>query len=72
LFSGRVAVRKLKLDDRIQPLLPPIEKIHIHHYLHERHRDLVRKVEAVIGEMEESGELERLRERLVRQVLDAP
>jgi polar amino acid transport system substrate-binding protein len=72
LFSGLVAVRKLNLQDRIVALSPPLERIHIYHYLHERHRDLVPKVGEVIAQMEASGELARLRETLVRQVLSAP
>ena len=72
LFSGRVAVRKLKLESRIAALTPPLQRIYIYHYLHERHRDLAGKVEAVIREMDASGELVRLRETLVRQVLNAP
>ncbi|MGV7216283.1 substrate-binding periplasmic protein [Bradyrhizobium sp. UFLA05-112] len=69
LFSGLVAVRKLNLQARIYPLSPPLERIDIYHYLHERHRDLVPKVGKVIEEMTASGELARLRERLVKQVL---
>lgn len=72
LFSGLVAVRKLNLQTRIVPLSPPLERIHIYHYLHERHRDLVPKVGKVIAQMEASGELATLREALVRQVLSAP
>ncbi|MBW7971027.1 transporter substrate-binding domain-containing protein [Bradyrhizobium sp. BR 10289] len=72
LFSGMVAVRKLNLQARIYPLAPPLERIHIYHYLHERHRDLVPKVGTVIAEMEASGELATLREALVKQVLSAP
>jgi ABC-type amino acid transport substrate-binding protein len=72
LFSGLVAVRKLNLQARIYPLSPPLERIHIYHYLHERHRDLVPKVGKVIAQMEASGELAALRERLVKQVLSAP
>lgn len=72
LFSGRVAVRKLNLQSRVHSLSPPIEKIYIYHYLHERHRDLARKVERVIQDMNASGELARLREKLVRQVLNEP
>jgi len=72
LFSGRVAVKKLKLQSRIQALSPPIEKIYIHHYLHERHRDLAGRVARVIQEMDASGELARLRETLVTQVLNEP
>ncbi|MCK1359514.1 transporter substrate-binding domain-containing protein [Bradyrhizobium sp. 199] len=69
LFSGLATVRKLNLQARIYPLSPPLERIHIYHYLHERHRDLVAKVGKVIAEMEASGELAALREGLVRQVL---
>jgi ABC-type amino acid transport substrate-binding protein len=72
LFSGLVAVRKLNLQARIVPLSPPLERIHIYHYLHERHRDLVPKVGKVIAQMEASGELATLRETLVKQVLSAP
>jgi ABC-type amino acid transport substrate-binding protein len=72
LFSGQVAVRKLDLQARIHPLLPPLERIYIYHYLHERHRDLVPKVGKVIAQMEASGELAALRASLVKQVLSAP
>jgi polar amino acid transport system substrate-binding protein len=72
LFSGLVAVRKLNLQTRIVPLSPPLERIHIYHYLHERHRDLVPKVGKVIAQMEASGELAMLRDALVKQVLSAP
>jgi len=71
LFSGLVAVRKLDLQARIHPLSPPLERIHIYHYLHERHRDLVPKVGKVIAQMEASGELATLREALVKRVLSA-
>lgn len=70
LFSGLAAVRKLNLQTRIYPLSPPLERIHIYHYLHERHRDLVPKVGKVIAEMEASVELAALREALVNQALD--
>ncbi|KRQ14944.1 substrate-binding periplasmic protein [Bradyrhizobium sp. DASA03076] len=72
LFSGLAAVRKLNLQARIYPLSPPLERISIFHYLHERHRDLVPKVGQVIAQMEASGELAALREALVKQVLSAP
>ncbi|MBB4368946.1 ABC-type amino acid transport substrate-binding protein [Bradyrhizobium sp. cir1] len=72
LFSGLVAVRKLNLQTRIYPLSPPLERIHIYHYLHERHRALVPKVGQVIAQMEASGELATLREALVKQILSTP
>lgn len=72
LFSGNAAVRTLNLQSRIAALSPPLQRIYIYHYLHERHRDLARKVEAVIREMDASGELARLREALVKQILNEP
>jgi polar amino acid transport system substrate-binding protein len=69
LFSGLAAVRKLNLQARIHPLSPPLERISIYHHLHERHRDLVPKVGRMIEQMEASGELARLRETLIKQVL---
>lgn len=69
LFSGLVAVRKLNLQARIHPLSPPLQRIYIYHYLHERHRDLVPKVGKAIADMEASGELAQLRTTLVNQVL---
>jgi len=70
LFSGKVEIRRQHLDSRIRPLQPPLERIYIYHYLHERHRALVPRVEAVLREMTESGELERLRAELVAQALE--
>jgi len=72
LFSGLVTVRKLKLQSRIYPLSPPIERIYIYHYLHERHRELATNVAKVIEDMDASGELARLRGSLVRQYLSEP
>ncbi|WP_368507840.1 substrate-binding periplasmic protein [Bradyrhizobium lupini] len=69
LFSGLAAVRKLNLQARIHPLSPPLERISIYHHLHERHRDLVPKVGRMIEQMEASGEIARLRETLIKQVL---
>ncbi|EIG62935.1 ABC transporter substrate-binding protein [Bradyrhizobium sp. WSM1253] len=68
LFSGLAAVRKLNLQ-AIHPLSPPLERISIYHHLHERHRDLVPKVGRMIEQMEATGELARLRETLIKQVL---
>lgn len=71
-FSGLVAVRKLNLQARVYPLSPPLERISIYHYLHERHRDLAPKVGQVIEQMEASGELAQLRAAVIKQVLSGP
>jgi ABC-type amino acid transport substrate-binding protein len=70
LFSGRVVLRRLDLEARIRPVLPPLERIWIYHYLHVRHADLAPRVAAVIAAMAGSGALARLREDLVQRVLD--
>ena len=48
LFSGKVEIRRQQLVSRVRPLLPPLERIYIRHYLHERHRTLVPQVEPVL------------------------
>lgn len=69
LFSGEVEIRKLGLQEKIRPLKPPLERIYIYHYLHEKHRDLAAQVAAVIGEMDASGELEQLRQLIIDNAL---
>jgi ABC-type amino acid transport substrate-binding protein len=69
LFSGQVEIGKMKLAGRIHALMPPLARIYIYHYLHQKHRDLATRVETVIREMDASGELSRLRETLTRQLL---
>ena len=70
LFSGKVEIRRQQLVSRVRPLLPPLERIYIHHYLHERHRTPVPQVEPLLREMAEKDELEALRARLVAQALE--
>ena len=72
LFSGHAAVRKLKLQSRIAALSPPLVQVVIDVDPLQRHRDLAKRVEAVVKEMDASGELARLRETLVKQVLNEP
>ena len=68
-FSGLAAVKRLGLKDRIRLLTPPLQKNEIYHFLHEKHRDLIPKVEQVLSEMQSSGELERLRKQIVESYL---
>lgn len=68
-FSGLAALKKLKLEDRVRVLKPPLQKNEIYHFLHEKHRDLIPKVERALGEMQASGELERLRKQIIEKYL---
>jgi len=69
LISGKVTLRKMGLEDRIQPLSPPLQRIDLYHYLNEKHRELARRVSTVVAEMAASGELAKLRQRLVDRIL---
>lgn len=68
LFSGQVVIRQFKLDT-IHALGPPLQRTEIYHFLHEKHRNLIPRIEKVLREMQASGELGRLRERIVDQYL---
>jgi ABC-type amino acid transport substrate-binding protein len=68
-FSGVLVNKKLRLDSLVRPLSPALEHIPLYHFLHERHRDLVPRIEGVIRDMEATGELERLRREITLRML---
>lgn len=68
-FSGLLVMRRLGLDGKVQPLDPPLEHIPLHHFLHERHREMVPRVGQVIREMQARGELERVRRQVMERML---
>lgn len=68
-FSGLAAVKQLGLEGRITVLTPPLQKTEIYHFLHEKHRALIPKVETVLREMQASGELELLRKQIIQRYL---
>lgn len=68
-FSGVLVNKKLHLDAGVRPLSPALEHIPLYHFLHERHRDLVPRVEKILQEMEVGGELERLRREITLRML---
>jgi len=72
LTSGLVTLRRMGLADRIHPLSPPIQHIDLYHYLNEKHRALAQRVSATVATMAASGELARLRRRLVDKLLAEP
>jgi polar amino acid transport system substrate-binding protein len=62
-------IRRLGLENKLQPVEPPLEHIPLYHFLHERHRELVPRVGQVIRDMQSRGELERLRHQLMEKML---
>jgi ABC-type amino acid transport substrate-binding protein len=66
--NGLLLAKELRLD-AVKPLSPPLSRLHVYHYLHERHQDLVPTIDTVFKAMLESGELEALREKAVQRLL---
>ncbi|MDR7305824.1 transporter substrate-binding domain-containing protein [Rhodoferax saidenbachensis] len=69
LFSGMLILHRLGLQEVIHPLLPVLQRIELYHFLNERHRALVPRVEAVIRQMKSSGELASLRKKITDRLL---
>ena len=67
-INGLLMAKELGLD-AIKPLSPPLSRFWVYHYLHERHKDLVPTINSVFKAMQESGELEALREQAAQQLL---
>jgi len=67
-INGLLMAKKLGLD-AIKPLLPPLSRLWVYHYLHERHKDLVPTIDAVFKALQETRELEALREQAAQQLL---
>ena len=68
-FSGLLVIRRLRLEHTVRPLSPPLEHIPLYHFLHERHRDLIPKIERALRDMQASGELERVRQQAMARML---
>jgi ABC-type amino acid transport substrate-binding protein len=68
-FSGELILRRLGLEQRVQVLSPPLQHIDLFHFVHERHRALVPRLEAAVREMRGSGELQRLRQAAMDRLL---
>lgn len=71
LFSGMLVLRRLGLQEEVHPLSPALQHIELYHFLNERHRALVPRVNAVVHQMKLSGELDSLRKQVVDRMLKA-
>ena len=71
-LAGRVSsLYKLKQlgIEGIYPIDPPYKTFLLYHYLNEKHRELVPKIDKVLQKLEQNGELERLRIQAVEKLL---
>ena len=67
-INGLLLSKKMGMKS-IHALSPPLSRMMVYHYLHEKHRDLVPKLDKVLIEMKESGELEILRNKAIKRLL---
>ncbi|WP_082568738.1 ABC transporter substrate-binding protein [Rhizobacter sp. Root1221] len=68
-FSGLLIIQRLGLGGVVRVVDPPLQNIPLHHFLHERHRALVPRIEQVLRSMQASGELQRVRQDAVAAML---
>lgn len=68
-ISGLAVLKKLKLS-KIAPV-GTLETIDLFHYVHEKNKDIVPKVDEAIQKMKNSGELKQLREKFEKEYLDS-
>ncbi len=68
-LNGIDQINKMGITS-IKALSPYLERVPLYHYLHEKHKDLVPKVDQIIKSMLESGELETLREEIIKELLE--
>ncbi len=67
-INGLLLAKKMNMKS-IYPLIPPLSRRLVYHYLHEKHRELVPKIDKIFLEMKESGELKMLRKRAFDSLL---
>lgn len=67
-LNGLYQVTQLGVEG-IRELLPSIQKFELFHYIHKKHVDLIPKIAAVLVSMKNSGELEQIRERVIKVLI---
>ena len=68
---GQLIIQRLSLGGVLRVVEPPLQHIPLHHFLHERHRALVPRIEQVLRSMQASGELQQVRQDAVAAMLSS-
>jgi len=68
-INGLMLSKRMDYES-IYPLSPPLNRMLVYHYLHEKHKDLVLKLDAVIIKMQKNGELEMLRKEAIKTLFE--
>ena len=55
-------MKEMKIKD-VKILEAPLQHNALYHFLHNKHESLVPKITAVLQQMEEAGEIQRIREQ---------
>ncbi|MEH6631279.1 MAG: transporter substrate-binding domain-containing protein [Halopseudomonas aestusnigri] len=67
-LNGLYQIKRFGIHD-VTPLSPAIARFELFHYLHKKHAALVPKLSAVFTEMATSGELQRIREHVIKVLM---
>ncbi|WP_281560950.1 transporter substrate-binding domain-containing protein [Thalassomonas sp. RHCl1] len=68
-FNGALQLKVLGIED-IGPLSPELSQLKLYHYLHKKHRQLLSKIDAVIKSMKRTGELKKLQQKFINELLN--
>jgi len=68
-ISGLYFIKELGLP-ALYPLEPALQKHDLYHYLHEKNEQYVPILDATIRSMKESGELAKLRDKFIKELLE--
>jgi len=63
--NGLLLIKKMNLKS-VFPLSPPLSRRLVYHYLHEKHKNIVPKINKIFIEMKKNGELKRLRDNTIK------
>jgi len=67
-INGLWLIKKMNLQS-VHPLSPPLSLMLVYHYLHEKHKNIVPKIDKIFIEMKKNGELKRLRDSTIKTIL---
>ncbi|MEH6575470.1 MAG: transporter substrate-binding domain-containing protein [Amphritea sp.] len=71
IFDGLYGAKKHQMQS-IRPIYPILARIPLYFYLHEKNKHLVAEIDRVFKSMQQSGELEELRLKFAKELLNDP
>ena len=71
LFNGLYGAKEQQMES-IWPQYPILQRTPLYFYLHEKNKHLVAEIDRVFKSMQQSGELEELRLKFAKELLNDP